>query len=71
MPVHRYRTHEEADRAKWTEPGDPRLGERLRQVYHMGECLWPLVIPPGVRKFKSLTEAAAWRATWPRAPRHG
>ena len=71
MPVFRHRTREEAARVKWIDPGDTRLGERLRQIYHTGERLWPLARPPGVWKFRTLADAAAWRASWPRAPRQG
>jgi hypothetical protein len=69
MPVYRYRTHEEAHRARWKWPGDPRLGSILRQVLHTGERMWPLARPAGVRRFRTLAEASAWRATWSRKPR--
>ncbi len=64
MPVYKFRTLDEASRALWAEPGDPRLGERLQQLYASADCMCPVHRPPGVRRFRSLAEAAADRATW-------
>ena len=64
MPVRKHRTHEDARRGQWLEPGDPRIPERLRQVLHMGARLHPVKRPRGVHKFRSIEEANAWRASW-------
>jgi|KBSMisStandDraft_5_1062788.scaffolds.fasta_scaffold4042622_2 hypothetical protein len=69
MPVYRFRTHEEAHRSRWMKPGDPRIGPTLSQVLYMGARLYPRARPAGVHKFRSIAEANAWRATWPRVPR--
>ena len=69
MPVYRYRTHEEAHRARWKWPGDPQLGRMMGQALHMGARMWPLARPAGVRKFRSVAEANAWRSTWPHVSR--
>jgi hypothetical protein len=69
MPVYRYRTHDEAHRARWMKPGDPRIPIALGNALDMGARMWPLARPAGVHKFRTLEEAAAWRASWPRAPR--
>ena len=69
MPVYRFRTHEEAHRSRWMKPGDPRIESAMGQVLDMGARMWPLARPAGVRKFRTVSEARAWRATWPRAPR--
>ena len=71
MPVHRFRTHDEARRAQQLAPGDPRLAERIRQVLDMGARLFPVVRPPGVHRFTSHAEANAWRAAWKRARADG
>jgi hypothetical protein len=69
MPVFKYRTHEEAHRARWLDPGDPRLHARLGWVLELGHRLYPRERPPGVHKFRTLADAAAWRATWKPKPR--
>ena len=69
MPVFKYRTHEEAHRARWLEPGDPRLHRRLAFVLGMGSWLFPRERPPGVRRFRTVEEAAAWRTAWKPRPR--
>ena len=69
MPVRKFATHDDVRRAQALDPGDPRIPERLRQVLHMGAQLYPVVRPPGVHRFRSLAEANAWRAAWPRADR--
>lgn len=69
MPVYKFRTHEEAHRARWLESGDPRLHRRLDAVLGMGVWLFPRERPPGVHKFRTLEEAAAWRAAWKPRPR--
>lgn len=64
MPVRKYRTHAEAHRDRWVRPGDPRIPAQLGTVLDLSAGLWPLERPPGVHKFRTLEEAAAWRATW-------
>jgi len=64
MPVQKFRTHEEARRALWLSPGDPRIPRRMRHVYHVAIGLYPLARPRGVSKFHSIEEANASRKLW-------
>jgi hypothetical protein len=65
-PVRKFRTHEEAHRAHWLEPGDPRIPERLRQVLYMNARLYPILRPIGVFKFRTIEDANAFRERWSR-----
>lgn len=65
MPVYRYKTHEEAHRALWLEPGDPRIFRRLRALLQLTNWLVGEYIPPrGVFKFRTIEEANAHREAW-------
>ena len=69
MPVYRYRSLEEAQRALWLEPGDPRIAR-------IAEWLWEFsasLLGPaqhmdfgqrGLKKFRSIEEANADRERW-------
>jgi hypothetical protein len=65
MPVYRFRTLDEARRALWLKPGDPRLERVTRWVWALAaELAGPLRLPRGVRKFRTLEEADADREQW-------
>jgi hypothetical protein len=66
MPVRRFRSHEEARRALWMDPGDPGLPGRIRRLWERSRKLAPLGIPRGLRKFRSIEEANAEREAWVR-----
>lgn len=68
MPVFKYRTHEEAHRARWLAPGDPRLPRLIVSLMGMADFLCPVERPPGVRKFRTIEEARAWRDGWKQHP---
>ncbi len=64
MPVKKYRTLEEAERALWTLPfgeGGPR---RIRQLWHRLAVLANRRYPTGVRKYASLEDAEIDRRRW-------
>lgn len=60
MPVHKFRTFDDARRALWTVPGDPRLLERLKRL---GELVRPIGRPTGVFRYRSIEEAKTRRTT--------
>lgn len=65
MPIYRFQTHEEAERALWLEPGDPRIPRVLRFLWSVGSVLTLRFPPPrGVQKFRSIEEANAARDAW-------
>lgn len=67
MPVYRFKTHEDAQRSLWREPGDPHIGATLRTLWSLSIALSGEVGPPrGVFKFRSIEEANHHREKWER-----
>ena len=65
MPVFRYKTHEDAQRALWRKPGDPQIGPTLRALWSLSFGLVGDCKPSrGVFKFRSIEEANAHRKAW-------
>ena len=65
MRVERFRTLDEARRALWLKPGDPRLERVVAWVWALGTALaGPSPLPPGVSKFRTIEEANADRKKW-------
>jgi hypothetical protein len=56
MPVHKFRTFQEAREALWTDAGDPRLLERMKRL---GEMARPVGRPHGIFRYRTLAEAKA------------
>lgn len=66
MPVQKFRSHDEARRALWTDSSDPALPMRMRRLWEFMERLCRHKPPRGVQKFKSIEEANRERASWAR-----
>jgi hypothetical protein len=64
MPVHRFRTFDDARRALWRNQGDPDLHRRIARLWLTSKRLTPLRIPRGLRKFRSIAEANREREQW-------
>jgi hypothetical protein len=65
MPVYRFRTLEDARRALWLKPGDPRLERITEWVWALAaELMGPHPPPRGLKKFRTLEEANADRKHW-------
>lgn len=65
MPVHRFRTTEEARRALWLRPGDPKLAKVIQWVWSLAAELTGHFAPPrGLKKFHTIEEANADRKQW-------
>ncbi|MCW5889571.1 MAG: hypothetical protein KIT14_03370 [bacterium] len=58
MPVHRFRTFEEARDALWLPSGDPRILARLRRLAQLAR---PAPIRRGVTRFRTIADAKAGR----------
>ena len=56
MPVQKFKTFEDAQRALWLPPGDPRIQLRLQQLATMAR---PIPASRGVSRFRSIDEAKA------------
>lgn len=59
MPVQRFRTFDEAARALWMDQNDPRLPDCIRRLWSSAQRLAPHVRQRGVRRYRSVEEAAA------------
>jgi hypothetical protein len=65
MPVQKFRDSEAARRALACAPTDPRLAERIRQLWAFSRRLTsPQAGPRGVFKYRSIEEANAARRRW-------
>jgi len=65
MPVQKFRDLGEARRALACDPDDPRLPDRIRQLWSFSRRLTaPPPAPRGVRKYRSVEEADADRRRW-------
>lgn len=58
MGVRKFRTFEEARRALWLPAGDPEIARRMRRL---AELATQRPVPRGVRRFRSIEEAKAWK----------
>ena len=61
MPVQRFRTFDEAARGLWLDLDDPRLPHRIRTVWARARRLAPAVRRRGLRRYRSVADAAADR----------
>ena len=57
MPVYKFRTFEEAERALWNLRPDKQYYHRVKELWNFANQLNPIVYPRGVFKFKTLEEA--------------
>ncbi|NOZ79229.1 MAG: hypothetical protein GXP48_08660 [Acidobacteria bacterium] len=64
MPVEKFRTLEEAERALQSRPGTDGLAERVRAVWRRAGRFAGRRYPAGVRKYVTLEEAEEDRQRW-------
>lgn len=67
MPVKKFRDVSEMEGDTWYEPGDPRLFQAIRAVWHLAARTTKPRFPPGVYKHRSIEEANALEEEWDRA----
>lgn len=63
MPVYKYKTFEEAERALWNFNPDENYYQRVAELWEFANQLNPIVYPRGIFKFKTLEEANRHRET--------
>lgn len=59
MPVKKFRSVEEMNTPVWRSAGDPALVRAIASVWAFGRRTRPRSFPPGVRKFRSITDMKA------------
>lgn len=57
MSVQRFRTFEDARRALWLAPGDPRILERLERLSALSRLSGDQRVKSGVTRFRTIAEA--------------
>lgn len=57
MPVYKYRTFEEAERALWNFKPDEAYFKRVAELWEFADQLNSIVYPKGIFKFQNLEEA--------------
>jgi hypothetical protein len=56
MPVKKFRSVEELNQPLWRLAGDPALFRAIAAVWNFGQRTRSRPVPPGVRKFRSISE---------------
>ena len=57
MPIYKYKTFEEAEKALWNFNPDEKYYEKLAELWEFANELNPINYPKGIFKFKSIEEA--------------
>ena len=57
MPVYKFRSLEEAADAVWLAADDPRLAQRISELWAAAARMHRPFATPGVRRFRSVQEA--------------
>ena len=57
MPIYKYKTFEEAERALWNFHPDEAYYKRVAELWDFADKLNPIKYPAGIFKFKTIEEA--------------
>lgn len=57
MPVQKFKTFEEAERALWKPHPDEAYYDRVAELWDFAEKLNPISFPKGILKFRTIEEA--------------
>ena len=57
MPIYKYKTFEEAERALWNFNPDEQYYDRVAKLWEFANELNPINYPRGIFKFKTIEEA--------------
>lgn len=64
MPVFKYKTFEEAERALWNFSPDEDYLRRVAELWKFANKLSSIVYPKGIFKFRTIDEANKHREKW-------
>ena len=57
MPIYKYRTFEEAEKALWNFHPDESYFTKVAELWNFANKLSPIIYPEGIFKFKNIKEA--------------
>ncbi len=57
MPVYKYKTFEQAERALWNFHPDAAYNKKVAELWRFANKLRPITYPRGVFKFRTIEEA--------------
>ncbi len=57
MPIYKYRTFEEAEKALWNFHPDEVYFTKVAELWNYANKLSPIIYPKGIFKFKNIKEA--------------
>ncbi len=64
MPVYKYKSFEEAERALWNFHPDAAYYKKVAELWNFANKLRPIKYPRGVFKFRTIAEANRQRDEW-------
>ncbi len=64
MPVYKYKSFEDAERALWNFHPDAAYYKKVAELWNFANKLHPITYPRGVFKFRTLEEANEQRNKW-------
>jgi len=71
VPVQKFRSLHEAQRALWGDPRDEAYLRRVAWLWRLADLLAPRQYPRGVHRYRSMAEANAAREAWEARPMPG
>lgn len=57
MPIYKYKSFEEAEKALWNIKPDANYFERVSELWEFADKLNPIKYPQGIFKFKTIEQA--------------
>ena len=64
MPVYKYKTFEDAERALWNFHPDEAYFNQVAELWRFAQRLCPITYPRGIFKYRSFQEANNQRYEW-------
>jgi len=64
MPVYKYKTFEEAERALWNFHPDETYFNKVAELWSFANKLSPITYPKGIFKYRTIEEANKEREKW-------